>query len=214
MAWKLDNPLYSLTDEEESKQMLRMWEEEKPGGLWEGNNRIPMPVVLLLAFIVLTAFMLTMPLWGQRPTANIYEDFVKMMDNPAVQKIEDPKQKIQYIYKQVFPSVDGRTQGLLERHPITWYDLVNLAPQLRELEQAGGKGYPLDNYNVVGDKIVLANFVGAYRPDGKRKHIQPWWDKGYTIDAFYVSYFALVMVLIIKRLPHFSRKPNMGGQDK
>ncbi len=214
MAWKLDNPLYSLSDEEENKETLRLWEAEKLGGLWEGNNRIPFPVVALLCFIAFTAFMLTMPLWGQRPTANIYEDFVKMMDNPAVQKIKDPLQKIQYIYKQVYPTVDGRTQGLLERHPLTWYDLQNLAPQLRELKQAGGHGYPLDNYNVVGDKLVLANFVGAYRPDGKRKHIQPWWDKGYTIDAFYVSYFALAMVLIIKRLPHFSRKPNMGGQDK
>lgn len=214
MAWKLDNPLYSLADEEENKKSLRMWETELPGGMWEGNNRIPAPIVWLLAFIVLTAFMLTMPLWGQRPTAAIYADFVKMMNNPEVQKIQDPRARIQYIYKQVYPTVDKRTQGLLERHPLSWYDLENIAPQIIELEQSGGNGYPLDNYNVVGDKIVLANFEGNYRPDGRRSRIQPWWDKGYTIDAFYVTYFALAMVLIIKRLPHFSRKPKIGGLER
>jgi hypothetical protein len=210
MAWKLDNPLYCLSDEEETKKILRLWEEEKHGGVWEGNNRLPYPFTFLIALIVLTAFLLTMPLWGQRPTAAIYSEFVKMMDNPEVQKIADPQKRIQYIYQQVYPTVDKRTQGLLERHPLSWYDLENLAPQIRELEQ-GGTGYPLDNYNVVGDKVVLANFEGNYRPDGRRSRIQPWWDKGYTIDVFYVSYFVITMVLVIKRLPHFTRKPNMTG---
>lgn len=210
MAWKLDNPLYCLSDEEEQKTILRMWEEEKHGGVWEGNNRLPFPLTFLIGLIILTAFLLTMPLWGQRPSAAIYQEFVKMMDNPEVQKIEDPKQRIQYIYQQVYPTVDKRTQGLLERHPLSWYDLVNIAPQIREIEQ-GGTGYPLDNYNVVGDKVVLANFEGNIRPDGRRSRIQPWWDKGYTIDVFYVTYFVITMILVIKRLPHFTRKPNMTG---
>lgn len=210
MAWKLDNPLYCLSDEEEQKQILRMWEEEKHGGVWEGNNRLPFPLTFLLGLIILTAFMLTMPLWGQRPTAAIYQEFVKMMDNPEVQKIQDPQKRIQYIYQQVYPTVDQRTQGLLERHPLSWYDLENIAPQIREIEQ-GGTGYPLDNYNIIGDRVVLANFEGNTRPDGRKARIQPWWDKGYTIDVFYVSYFIITMVLVIKRLPHFTRKPNMTG---
>jgi hypothetical protein len=210
MAWKLDNPLYCLSDEDEQKRMLRLWEEEKHGGVWEGNNRLPFPFTFLIGLIILTAFLLTMPLWGQRPTAAIYQEFVKMMDNPEVLKIEDPQKRIQYIYKQVYPTVDKRTQGLLERHPISWYDLENIAPAIREIEQ-GNTGYPLDNYNVMGDKIVLANFEGNIRPDGRRSRIQPWWDKGYTIDVFYVSYFIIAMVLVVKRLPHFTRKPNMTG---
>lgn len=214
MAWKLDNPLYCLSDEAEQQKILGMWQEEKQAGLWEGNNRIPFPITVLIGFIMLTAFMLTMPLWGQRPNAGIYVDFVKMMDNPEVLKIKDPQKRIQYIYDQVYPTADKRTQGLLERHPISWYDLENIAPQLRELEQAGPGGYPLNNYNVLGDKLVLANFEGNYRPDGRRSRIQPWWDKGYTIDVFYVSYFSIVMVLVIKRLPHFTRKPQMGGDDR
>ena len=192
MAWKLDNPLYCLSDEEEQKSILRSWEEEKYAGLWEGNNRLSYPLTFLIGLIILTAFMLTMPLWGQRPNAAIYQEFVKMMDNPEVLKIQDPKKRIQYIYQQVYPTVE------------------NLAPQIRELEQAGA-GYPLDNYNVVGDRVVLANFEGNVRPDGRRSRIQPWWDKGYTIDVFYVSYFIITMILVIKRLPHFSRKPNMSG---
>jgi len=62
---------------------------------------------------------------------------------------------------------------------------------------------------VVGDQVVLGNFEGSYRPDGLRERTQPWWDKGYTIDLLYVSYFIITMVLVCKRLPHFTQKPDM-----
>jgi hypothetical protein len=103
---------------------------------------------------------------------------------------------------------DSRLPGMLERHPIQWEDLQLVAAKVREIQSAN-TGYGLDSYNIVGDQVVLKNHEGVVREDGKRERTQPWWDKGYTIDVFYVSYFVIAMVLVCKRLPHFSKKPNM-----
>jgi len=212
MGWKFDQPFYSLSDEQEQKEMIEMWEAERHGGLWEANNRLPMPLVLLIGLIILTAFMVTMPIWGQRPTAAIYTDYVALMDSPEVQRLATPEEKIAYIEQRAMDMGDDRRKGDLERHPITWDDLLNIAPGIKEL-QAGGE-YPLNWYTVLGDRLVLANFEGEWTTvNGKvvRTRVQPWWDQGYTIDVFYVAYFIIVMMFVIKRLPHFSRKPNLGG---
>ena len=55
--------------------------------------------------------------------------------------------------------------------------------------------------------MVLANFEGNYRPDGTRIRQQPWWDKGYTIDVFYLSAFFLGVFLVVKRLPPTDWQP-------
>ena len=78
-------------------------------------------------------------------------------------------------------------------------DLRLLAPQIKALEAQ--PGVDLADYTVVGDNIMLANFEGNYRPDGTRIRQQPWWDKGYTIDIFYLSAFFLGVFLVVKRLP-------------
>ncbi|MDH5231819.1 MAG: hypothetical protein OEY38_17295 [Gammaproteobacteria bacterium] len=209
MAFKMDQPLYSLSDEAEQKEILALWEKEKHGGLSEGNNRIPFPITFLLGLIILTAFMITMPIWGQRPTADIYVDYVALMDSAEVQSMATPEEKMNYIAKTAYAKADARRQGALERHPLAWDDLLNIAPQIKEIQSGKGK-YPLDNYNVLGDRIALANFEGNFTEGGYRERKQPWWDLGYTIDVFYVSYFLITMVIVIKRLPHFSRKPNLG----
>ncbi len=212
MGWKFDNPLYTLSDEEEVKQMIAQWESEKPGGLWEGNNRLPYPITWLIALVILTAFLITMPIWGQRPTAQLYAPMVELMDSPEVQRLATPEEKIAYLTDramEVLESMDdSRLPGLLERHPISWHDLQLIAPQIREIASAGGP-YGLESYNVVGDQVVLANFEGSYRPDGLRERVQPWWDLGFTIDLFYVIYFVIAMVIVCKRLPPFTMKPDM-----
>ena len=208
MGWKFDQPMFSLSDEQEQKEMIEMWENEKHGGLTEGNNRLPMPMVLLMALIILTAFMITMPIWGQRPNADNFKDHVAMMDSPEVQRLATPEEKMKYINQRAYDMANDRNKAALERHPITWDDLLNIAPGIKEV-QASGK-YPLDWFTVLGDRLVLANFEGAWMElDGKtiRTRVQPWWDTGYTIDVFYVSYFVIFSILVVKRLPHFSRKP-------
>jgi len=212
MAWKLDNPLYSLADEQENKRTLELWETEKHGGVWEGNNRLPFPFTFLIGLIVVTAFLVTMPIWGQRPSAQLYAPMVALMDSPEVQALPTKEEKIRYLTQRAMEvhkaSSDTRLPGLLERHPIQWDDLKLIADQVREIQSAKGP-YGLESYSVLGSYLALANFEGNYRPDGLRTRTQPWWDKGYTIDVFYVSYFVIVMILVIKRLPHFTRKPDM-----
>lgn len=221
MGWKMDQPLYSLSDEQEQKEILELWEKEKHGGLWEGNNRLPFPLTFLIGLIILTAFMITMPIWGQRPHAAVYTDMIAAMDDPQVANLATPEEKIAYVTQQAMAKADGQRIGELERHPLTWDDLLNIAPQIKEVQAGGGK-YPLNNYNVLGDRIALANFEGNFVGQGHilngpggaangsyRERIQPWWDRGYTIDVFYVTYFCIAMVLVCKRLPHFSRKPDM-----
>jgi len=208
MGWKMDQPLYSLSDEQEQKEILEMWEKEKHGGLSEGNNRLPFPLTFLIGMIILTAFMITMPIWGQRPNAQIYSGIVANMDSAEVQRLATGDEKIKYLFNQAMASADSRLRGDLERHPLTWDDLLNIAPQIKEVQAGGGK-YPLDNYNVLGDRISLANFEGNFVEGGFRERKQPWWDLGYTIDVFYVTYFIIAMIIVTKRLPHFSRKPDM-----
>ncbi|HHM05756.1 MAG TPA: hypothetical protein ENJ19_08430 [Gammaproteobacteria bacterium] len=212
MGWKFDNPLYSLADEEENKRNLALWEEEKYGGLWEGNNRLPYPLTYLIGLVILTAFLITMPIWGQRPTVALYAPMVDLMDSPEVQRMKSPEEKMAYLTQRAMEvmeaSDDSRLPGLLERHPIGWYDLQLIADQVREIQSAGGP-HGLDEYNIVGDQVQLSNYEGNVRPDGVRERKQPWWDRGFTIDVFYVSYFCLAMVLVCKRLPHFSQKPDM-----
>lgn len=212
MAWKLDNPLYSLADDQENKATIETWQREKHGGLWESNNRLPYPVTFLIGLIIVTAFLVTKPIWGQRPSAELYAPMVELMDSPEVQQKATKEEKMAYLTERAMEihksAADTRLPGLLERHPISWEDLQLAAPHIREIKSANGP-YGLESYTVVGDQVVLGNFEGSYRPDGLRERTQPWWDKGYTIDLLYVSYFVITMVLVCKRLPHFTQKPDM-----
>ena len=210
MAWKFDQPLHCLSDEQEQKEILELWAKEKHGGIWMANNRLPLPVVLLIGLIILTAFMITQPIWGQRPNAGVYVDVIAAMDSPEVQRQTTDAAKAKAAMAAGIAKATGRTVGDLERHPLEWDDLVNIAPQIRELQaQSGSARYALDNYNIVGDKVALANFEGNFMDNGFRERKQPWWDKGYTIDVFYVSYFCILLFIIVKQLPHYTRKPDM-----
>lgn len=202
MAWNFDKPLYSLTDDSQNAGARKTWEGESLGGITEDNNRLPQPVVWLLAATIVTAFLITFPLWGQRPSAAIYSEYVQMMDSPEVQAIADDKGKMDYIVKN---AKDAKYKALQDRHPINMDDLRMVKDQIIELNR---QGVDLEEYTVVGQYVVLANFEGNIKPDGTRERKQPWWDKGYTIDVFYVAYFCIAVLIVIKRLPHFSWQPD------
>lgn len=210
MGWKFDQPMHCMSDEAEQKEILRLWEFETYGGLSEGNNKLPAPMAGLIALIVLTAFMITKPIWGQRPNAADYVEVIKAMDLPEVRSLSTDAEKALAALTIGAANSSGRDPDDIARHPLTWDDLINLAPQIREIQAQGSSGrYPLDNYNVVGDDIALANFEGNFMENGFRERKQPYWDKGYTIDVFYVMYFFIIAFVIIKQLPHSSRKPDM-----
>lgn len=203
MAWKFDNPLFSLSSDDQNEEAKKLWESESLGGITENNNRLPPPVVGLLILTIITAFLVTAPLWGQRPTAAIYQEYVEMMDSQAVQGKSDPE-AMQYIVEQV-KAQGSKWAALQERHPIDMDDLRILKPQILELQR---KGVNMNEYTVVGNKIVLANFEGNWREDGTRERVQPWWDKGYTIDIFFIIIFCVSVIIAVKRLPNYSYVPD------
>jgi hypothetical protein len=203
MAWKFDNPLHTLTTEDQNQKAQELWESESLGGITEDNNRLPQPVVGLLILTIITAFMITFPLWGQRPTAAIYEEYIALMDDPKVQAMDDEK-AMQYIVETV-KAQGSKWAAMQERHPVTMDDLRLIKPQIEELQH---KGAHLDEYTVLGNKLVLANFEGNLRADGTRERTQPWWDKGYTIDIFFIVVFCIAVMIAVKRLPSYGFKPD------
>lgn len=206
MAWRFDNPLFSMTDEEQNKDAKDLWEREALGGIVEDNNRIPRPIVWLLGLTIVSAFLMTFPLWGQRPTAAIYEEYVALMNSPAIQAIQQEQgddAAMAAIVKQVRDS-GSQWQALLDRHPLSMNELRLVQDQIVELQNSR---LDLEEYSVVGDQVLLANFEGNWKADGTRERKQPWWDKGYTIDLFYVTYFCLALLITIKRLPNYNWQP-------
>ncbi|MCL5669068.1 MAG: hypothetical protein M1392_03580 [Gammaproteobacteria bacterium] len=208
MAWRFDNPLRTLTDDASNKVAMEIWEAESLGGITENNNRLPQPVVYLLVLTIVSAFLITFPLWGQRPTAAIYEEFVAMMDSPEVQGLATDEEKMSYMVQKAKETGSKYATPHIN-HPITMDDLRVLRPQIEALK---GQDVVLDDYTVVGDKIVLANFEGNLRADGTQVRQQPWWDQGYTIDIFYVIYFCLAVMIVVKRLPPYTVQPRHGNE--
>jgi hypothetical protein len=201
MSWNFDKPLRTLCDDATNEADKALWENEDLGGITEDNNRMPMPVVLLVILTVITAFAVTFPLWGQRPTAAIYVGYVKAMNSPEVMAIQDDNAAMQKIIQL---NLGGPDDPKLERHPLSMDDLRIIKPQIEALM---AKGVDMEEYTVVGNHVVLANFEGNKKADGTPERKQPWWDKGYLIDIFYLSYFFIAVVILIKRLPPSTWQP-------
>jgi hypothetical protein len=207
MAWNFDKPLVTMCDAATNEADKALWEKENLGGITEDNNRMPMPVVLLVILTVVTAFMVTFPLWGQRPTAELYAGYVKSMNTPEVMAIKDDDEAMKKIVQlnKGSGTMGGRSvEDMLERHPVTMNDLRIIKPQIEALMASG---VDLGEYSVVGNQVVLANFQGNLKADGSIERKQPWWDKGYTIDIFYLTYFFTMVILLIKRLPPSTWQP-------
>jgi len=208
MAFNLERPLETLSDDGLNKRAVDVWESESLGGITEDNNRVPQPIVALLILTILTAFAITFPLWGQRPNAAIYAGYVKSMNDPRIQAIKDDDAAMAEIVKMNKGAEGGKYDALLERHPLSMNDLRIVAPQIEALQ---AKGADLAEYNVVGDRVQMANFEGNQISDGhggmRAERKQPWWDKGYTIDIFFILFFFTGVTIVIKRLPPSTWQP-------
>lgn len=212
MTWTFDEPLITMSDKAKYEKDKVLWEAEDLGGITEDNNRVPVPIVWLVALTVLTAFAITFPLWGQRPTAALYLDYVKAMDDPSVKAAPNDAAAMARIEAITKSAPDyAENEGLLERHPLSMNDLRLVKSQIEAL---AAKGVDLHDYEVVGPDVVMANFQGNLRADGSIIRQQPWWDKGYTIDIFYVIYFFTFVTIVIKRLPPSTWAPRHGHEHK
>jgi hypothetical protein len=201
MSWNFDKPLVTMCDAATNEEDKILWEKENLGGITEDNNRMPMPVVLLVVLTVITAFLVTFPLWGQRPTAELYAGYVQSMNSPEVMAIQNDDEAMKKIIQMNLGSGD---QDKLSRHPLSMNDLRIIKPQIEALMASK---VDLGEYSVVGDRVVMANFEGNVKADGSPERKQPWWDKGYTIDIFYLTYFFVMVILLIKRLPPSTWQP-------
>jgi len=201
MSWNFDKPLRTMCDSATNEADKALWEKEDLGGITEDNNRLPVPIVLLVVLTIITAFAVTFPLWGQRPTADIYEGYIKAMSLPEVMAAKNDQEAMEKIVQL---NKGKGHDAMLERHPVTMDDLRIMKP---EIEALMAKGVHMDEYEVVGDHVVMANFEGNKRADGTVIRKQPWWDKGYLIDIFYLSYFFIGVTIMIKRLPPSSWQP-------
>lgn len=206
MAWKFDNPLHTLTTDDQNEDAKKTWEGESLGGITEDNNRLPPPVVGLLILTIVTAFLVTFPLWGQRPNAAIYEEYVALMDSPAIQGKSD-EEAMAYIVNQV-KAKGSEWAPLQERHPLEMDDLRLIKDAIIELQR---KGADLREYNVLGNRLQLANFEGNKKSDGSTTRVQPWWDLGYTIDIFFIVVFCISVFIAVKRLPNYNWQPTHHG---
>jgi len=208
MAFTIERPLETLSDESLNKRASELWESESLGGITEDNNRVPQPIVALLILTILTAFAITFPLWGQRPNAAIYAGYVKSLHDPKIQAIQDDAAAMAEIVKMNKGAEGGKYDALLDRHPLSMNDLRIVAPQIQALMD---KGADLSEYNVVGDRVQMANFEGNQIADGKggtrAERKQPWWDKGYTIDIFFILFFFTGVTIVVKRLPPSTWQP-------
>ena len=211
MAWKFDNPLHTLCTDDQNEKAKGVWEGESLGGITEDNNRLPVPIIGILLLTIVTAFLITFPLWGQRPTAAIYEEYIALMDSPAIQGKSDAE-AMDYIVNQVKAS-GSKWAALQERHPLEMDDLRLIKDAVIELQRQKAD---LREYTVLGDKLVLANFEGNQIMDPntgemRTQRIQPWWDKGYTIDIFFIVFFCLGVMIAVKRLPDYGWEPKHLG---
>jgi hypothetical protein len=208
MAFTWQRALKTLSDDKANIKAEGVWEGESMGGITEDNNRVPEPIVALLVLTIFTAFAITFPLWGQRPNAAIYAGYVKAMSDPRIAAIKDDDAAMAEIVKMNKGADGGKWDALLERHPVSMDDLRIIRPQIEALM---AKGVDLSEYNVVGDTVHIANFEGNFIPDGKggvrRERKQPWWDKGYFIDIFFIVFFFTGVTITIKRLPPTSWEP-------
>ncbi len=211
--WRFDRPLFSLADDEMDKQSKYVWEHESLGGIAENNNPLPRPVIGLLLLTYFTAMAITFPLYGQRPNAAIYADYVALMNSTEVQKVLNDKtishaqadKEAMALIEEALAHFDSPYAFQRAQHPIDMNKLRAIAPEIVELQT---KGVDLREYNVIGNHLYKANFEGNIKPNGERERIQPWWDKGYQIAVWWFIIFCLAVIIAVKRLPHFSWQPD------
>jgi len=210
---KLNHPLHTLTDDKMLENSKHIWEHESLGGIAENNNPLPRPVVGLLILTFITAIAWTFPLFGQRPNAAIYTDYVSLMNSQPVQNVLNDKsittgeadEKAMAMIESALAKYDSPYAFQRTQHPISMNDLRIMAPKIIELQN---QHVDLEEYSIIGDDVVLANFFGNKKADGSIERKQPWWDKGYKVATYWFLGFCVCVIIAVKRLPPITWKPD------
>ncbi|MBL1352022.1 MAG: hypothetical protein COA61_001605 [Zetaproteobacteria bacterium] len=222
---KLSHPLKTMSDDRKVQEAQYIWEHESLGGIAENNNPLPRPVVGLLILTFITAIAWTFPLFGQRPNAAIYADYITLMHSAPVQQVMNDKtlttsardEKAMKMIVGALADSDSPYEFQRIQHPISMNDLRIMEPGIIELQNQHAD---LREYSIIGNDVALANFEGNWKtdangnflkgPDGKkvRERLQPWWDKGYMTSVYYFFGFCFLVIITVKRLPPITWKPD------
>jgi len=211
---KLKKPLQTMSDDAKVKEAQYIWEHESLGGIAENNNPLPRPVVGLLLLTFLTAMAWTFPLFGQRPTAAIYVDYITLMHSAPVEAILNDTnltsiqadEKAMDAIEKALAEFPSKYEFQRIQHPITMNDLRIMEDGIVELRNQ--PGIDLEEYSIIGSHVVMANFEGVWKEDGTRTRKQPWWDKGYMTSVYWFFGFCLCVIITVKRLPPIEWKPD------
>lgn len=184
------------------------------GGIAENNNPLPRPVVGLLVLTFLTAMAWTFPLFGQRPNAAIYVDYITLMHSAPVEAILNDTnltslqadEKAMASIEKALAEFPSKYEFQRIQHPISMDDLRIMEDAIVELRNQ--PGIDLEEYSIIGNEVVMANFEGVWKEDGTRTRKQPWWDKGYMTATYWFFAFCVLIIITVKRLPPITWKPD------
>ena len=212
-GFKINHPLHTMSNQKKVEEAQHIWEHESLGGISENNNPLPRPVVGLLILTFLTAVAWTFPLFGQRPNAAIYTDYVSLMNSQPVQNVlndhsittGEADEKAMSMIEKALAKYDSPYAFQRTQHPISMNDLRIMAPKIIELQN---QHVDLEEYSIIAGDVVLANFFGNIKPDGTVERKQPWWDKGYTTAIYWFLGFCVCVIITVKRLPPITWKPD------
>jgi len=214
---KLNNPLRSLSNADKNKQAQHIWEHESLGGIAENNNPLPRPVVGLLLLTFLTAMAWTFPLFGQRPNAAMYADYVSLVNSGPIQQVlnddalstREADKKAMAMIEESLSHYPSPYEFQRIQHPISMNDLRIMTPKIIELQN---QHVDLEEYSIIGNEVVQANFEGNWRTDENGNQVrirkQPWWDKGYMTSVYWFFGFCIAVIITVKRLPPIDWKPD------
>ena len=176
------------TVDERTKRLM----EETYDGIREGTNPVPLGVAVLMGITIITAFLVTFPLWGQRIELTRdywWVGYVHPLGG-------EPKDRLFSL-----PEEDQRLVWAL----LTPRDRDRFIRRFGEAKLAHLRGAE----NMVVDeatKQALLQKLLQKRLIVPKSHVspdrnQPWWDKGYMLTALYTIAFLVWTSAVIARTP-------------
>ncbi|MBI5198098.1 MAG: hypothetical protein HZA19_05755 [Nitrospirae bacterium] len=160
-------------------------------GIREGTNKIPTAIAVLMALTIITAFLVTFPLWGQRTELN-HEYWMLSYVHPL------GGQPIDTVALAVHAAAEGQPLPVeIVEH--TW----GLTPEEENIFISVVKNTP--DYDQATKDALLAKLeqkaLIVKKTHISENHNQPWWDKGYALTGLYTLAFLVWTTAVISRVP-------------
>lgn len=177
------------TVDERTKRLL----EETFDGIREGTNPVPIGVSVLMGITILTAFLVTFPLWGQR--IQLTRDYwLVSYVHPLGGEPRD----------RIFTSLTEEEQRVVWAL-LTPRDRERFIRRFGEAKVAhlrGAENMMVDEATkqALIQKMLQMRLIIPKSHESPDRN-QPWWDKGYLLTALYTTAFLVWTSAVIVRTP-------------